>query len=159
MAERIPMTAEGRAKVQEELSRLKSVERSKIVKEIEAARGHGDLSENAEYHAAKERQGHVESRIRLLEDYLARAEVIDISRIDGSRVVFGVTVRLVDVNNDQELTYRIVGDLESDLQKGLISVNSPIAKALIGKEVGDQVTVQVPGGRRELEITEIQVKA
>jgi transcription elongation factor GreA len=154
---RIPITPEGKTRLTEEISHLKTVERPKIVREIEAARSHGDLSENAEYHAAKERQGHVEARIRFLEDHLARADVIDLAKVDGSRVVFGVGVRLHDGSSDQEVEYRIVGDLESDIQKGLISISSPIGRALIGKEVGDQVVVQTPGGRREFEIVEITV--
>jgi transcription elongation factor GreA len=155
---RVPMTPTGKSKVVEELNRLKTTDRLKIVAEIETARSHGDLSENAEYHAAKERQGQLEARIRFLEDQLSRAEVIDPSRMGTSRVIFGMTVRLYDGTNDKELSYRIVGEMEADLQKGYISVNSPIAKALIGKSVGDVVEAQVPGGRRELEIIEISVE-
>ncbi|MFH1262029.1 MAG: transcription elongation factor GreA [Pseudomonadota bacterium] len=154
---RVPMTPNGKTKLVEELSKLKTAERLKIVAEIETARSHGDLSENAEYHAAKERQGQLEARIRFLEDQLSRAEVIDPSRMDPSRVIFGMTVRLYDPSADKELSYRIVGELEADLGKGYISVNSPIAKALIGKNVGDVVEAQVPGGRRELEIIGIKV--
>ncbi len=152
---RTPITAEGKVHLQEELTRLKGVERPRIVKEIEVAREHGDLSENAEYHAAKEKQGHLESRILFLEDQIARAEVIDLSRLDLSRVVFGVKVKVYDPDSDRELTYRIVGETESDIQKGWISVHSPIAKALIGKEVGDEAVVNTPGGNRELEVMEI----
>ncbi|HLG18526.1 MAG TPA: transcription elongation factor GreA [Bdellovibrionota bacterium] len=155
MSKRVPMTASGKIKLVEELTRLKAVERPKVVKEIEEARGHGDLSENAEYHAAKEKQGHIETRIRMLEDVVGRAEVVDLSKIDGSKVVFGVTVRLYDTDAEKELRYKIVGELEADISKGLISISSPIAKALIGKEAGDEVTVQTPGGSRELEIIEI----
>jgi len=157
MTVRIPITAEGKTKLTEELTRLKSLERPKIVKEIEIARGHGDLSENAEYHAAKEKQSHVEGRIQQLEDQISRLEVIDLSKLDGERVVFGVSVTVYDLASEKEHTYRIVGDLEGDLQKGLISVSSPLAKALIGKEVGDEVIVVTPGGRREVEITGIRV--
>lgn len=158
MPERIPMTANGRARLVEELARLKTAERSKIVREIEAARSHGDLSENAEYHAAKERQGQLEAKIRLLEDQVARAEVLDPAKIDLSRVTFGLVVRVFDGSSEKELRYRIVGETESDVGKGHISVNSPIAQALIGKSVGDVVEVAVPGGRRELEILEISAE-
>lgn len=156
--DRIPITAAGKVKIQEEIATLKTVERPKIVKAIEEAREHGDLKENAEYHAAKEKQGHVEGRIQFLEDQLSRIEVIDPSKLDGSRVVFGTTVKLFDVDADKELVYRIVGDLESDAAKGEISVNSPIARALIGKERGDAAIVQAPGGKRELEIIDISVE-
>jgi transcription elongation factor GreA len=159
MPERVPMTVEGKAKLTEELVQLKTVARGKIVGEIEIARSHGDLSENAEYHAAKERQGQIEARINYLEDQLGRAEVVNLSKVDGSRVVFGVTVRLYDPGSDKEMQYRIVGENESDLTRGYISVNSPIAKALIGREVGDEVVVQTPGGSRELEIVAIEISA
>jgi transcription elongation factor GreA len=152
------MTAEGKIQVLEELTRLKAVDRPRIVQEIGTARGHGDLSENAEYHAAKERQGQLEARIRFLEDQVARAEVIDRSQIDTRHVMFGTTVKLFDVNTEQEIQYRIVGELEADLQKNYISINSPIAKALIGKEVGDVALVQVPGGKRELEVVQITLE-
>lgn len=155
--ERIPMTAAGKEKLFDELTQLKSVERPKVVKEIEVARAHGDLRENAEYHAAKEKQGHIEGRIQYLEDQLSRCEVIDPSRLDTSKVVFGVTVKLFDNDNDKELQYRIVGDIEADAVNGLISVNSPIARSLIGKEVGDVAIVQAPGGRRELEVVKIWI--
>lgn len=157
MSTRVPMTAEGKIKAVEELNLLKTVERPKIVREIEAARAHGDLSENAEYHAAKEKQSHIEGRILFLEDIIGRAEVVDLSRIDGSKVVFGVTVKLVDPETEKEVTYRIVGDHEADIQKGRISVSSPIARALIGKEVGDEATVLAPGGNRVYGIIDIKV--
>ena len=153
--ERIPMTAEGRTKILAELARLKATERFKIVREIETARSHGDLSENAEYHAAKERQGQLEARIRLLEDQIARAEVLDPTKIDLSRVMFGLVVKVYDGSANKEVSYRIVGEMESDVEKRHISVNSPIAQALIGKGVGDVVDVAVPGGRRELEVVGI----
>jgi transcription elongation factor GreA len=151
------MTPQGKIKLLNELSQLKSVERPKVVVEIETARSHGDLSENAEYHAAKEKQGLIETRIQFLEDQLSRAEVIDTTKVDGNRVVFGVQVKLVDCDTEKEMVYRIVGDLEADISKGAISISSPIAKGLIGKEVGDQVTVQTPGGKREFEIVNISV--
>jgi len=126
------------------------------VKDIEEARAHGDLSENAEYHAAKERQSHIAGRIAQVEDWMARAEVIDVSKIAGEKVVFGATVTLADVETDKKVTYRIVGELEADLKKGLISVTSPISRGMIGREVGDMVNIQAPGGVREYEITEVK---
>ena len=153
--ERIPLTLAGKERMTEELAHLKRVERPKIVRDIEEARAHGDLSENAEYHAAKDKQGQIEGRIRMLEDMLGRAEVIDTSKADGSRVVFGVTVDLYDPTQDKELRYQIVGEYEADIDQGRISVTSPIARALIGKEVGDEVVVQTPGGRKEFELTNI----
>ncbi|MFH1017730.1 MAG: transcription elongation factor GreA [Pseudomonadota bacterium] len=151
------MTAEGKIKLVEEVTRLKAVERPNIVQEIEIARSHGDLSENAEYHAAKERQGQIEARINYLEDQISRSEVVNLSKFDGSKVVFGVKVKLYDPRADREMVYRIVGEHEADLAKGDISINSPIAKALIGREIGDEVVVQTPGGNRELEIVGIEV--
>ena len=156
--DRIPITAAGKVKIQEEITTLKTVERPKIVKAIEEARAHGDLKENAEYHAAKEKQGHIEGRIQFLEDQLTRIQVIDPSKLDCSKVVFGTTVKLFDTNSEKELKYKIVGDLESNAAKGDISVNSPIARALIGKEKGDLAIVQAPGGNRELEIVDILVE-
>jgi transcription elongation factor GreA len=149
------MTKGGLEKLKDELKRLKSVDRGRIVKEIEAARAHGDISENAEYHAAKDRQGQIEARIRQLDDMIARAEVIDVSKLNGDRVVFGATVKLGDIEHDGKVTYRIVGEIEADPKKGLISVTSPIARALVGKSVGDEVTVQAPGGARDYEILEV----
>ncbi len=157
MSDRVPMTPRGHALLEEELKRLKSVERPKIVREIEEARAHGDLSENAEYHAAKERQGHIEGRIALLEDKLARAQVIDGTGQGADRVSFGVTVVLADADSGEEVTYRIVGEDEADVAQGMISVTSPIAKALMGKELDASVRVQVPKGIRELEILEIRL--
>ncbi len=142
--------------LQDELKRLKSSERPKIVKEIEEARSHGDLSENAEYHAAKERQGHIEGRIRLLDDKLARAQVIDPSLQSGDRVHFGATVVLSDVESGEEKTYTIVGEDEADAGAGLISVTAPVARALLGKQIDDTVQVRVPKGTREFEVLEIR---
>ena len=153
--DRVPMTEEGKRNLQEELNQLKNVERPKISADIEEARGHGDLKENAEYHAAKEKQGLVEARIRFLEDQVARAEVIDVSSLSTDKVVFGLTVTLYDADQDKEMKYRIVGDVESNLEKGDISINSPIARALIGKQEGDIALVRAPGGERELEIVSI----
>ena len=152
---RIPITASGLRRLKEELKQLQGVERAKISKEIEVARGHGDLRENAEYHAAKEKQSHIEGRILNLNDWIARAEVIDVSKLSGDKVVFGATVKLLDVETDKEVTYRLVGELEADIKRRLISVTSPLARGLIGKAVGDLVTVQSPGGAREYEVVEV----
>jgi transcription elongation factor GreA len=155
MAERVPMTKAGLLKLKDELKRLKSVERPRIVKEIAEARSHGDLSENAEYHAAKEKQSHIEGRITQFEHWIASAEVIDVSKHVGSdRVVFGATVTIEDASGDQ-VTYRIVGELEADLKARKISVTSPIARALIGRSEGDTVTVRSPGGEKNYEIQAI----
>jgi transcription elongation factor GreA len=155
-SDNIPMTPSGLRKLKEELKHLQSVERGKISREIEVARAHGDLRENAEYHAAKEKQSHIEGRILDLNDWIARAEVIDTSKLGGDKVVFGATVDLVDTETDKPVTYRLVGELEADLKKRWIAVTSPVARALIGKKVGDVATVQSPGGTRELEITSIR---
>jgi len=149
------MTRSGLARLKGELKRLKNVERPKIVKEIAEARSHGDLSENAEYHAAKEKQSHVEGRIIQVEHWIASAEVIDVTKHAGERVVFGATVKLEDTGSGDAVTYRLVGELEADLKQGRISVTSPIARALIGREEGDTVTVRTPGGEREYEIQAI----
>ncbi len=156
MSDRVPMTRRGYEMLQHELKRLKSEERPQIVREIEAARAHGDLSENAEYHAAKEKQGHIEGRIRLVDDALARAQVIDPSGQSTERVLFGATVRLEDAENGEQLEYTIVGEHEADASAGSISVTSPIARALLGKELEATVEVRVPRGRREFEILEIR---
>ena len=149
------MTRAGYEKLDADLKQLKSVERPKIVKEIELARAHGDLSENAEFHAAKERQGQIEGRILQIEDKLARAQVIDPTG-EPDAVRFGVTVELLDIETDEEVTYTIVGEDEADAKQGRISVTSPVAQALMSKEVGDDVTVKVPKGIRELEVLEIR---
>ncbi len=157
MAEnRIPMTKAGLGRLKDELKRLKAVERPKIVKESAEARSHGDLSENAEYHAAKEKQSHLEGRILQVEDWIARAEVIEVSKLKGDRVVFGATVTLADGDSGDEVRYRIVGELEADLKQGKISVTSPIARAIIGKQEGDVVKVRTPGGEREYEINAVE---
>ena len=152
---RVPITASGLRRLKEELKQLQTVERLKISKEIEVARGHGDLRENAEYHAAKEKQSHIEGRILSLNDWIARAEVIDVSKLSGDKVVFGATVKLIDSENEKEVTYTLVGELEADIKRRLISVTSPLARGLIGKAVGDLVTVQSPGGAREYEVVEV----
>ena len=153
--DKVPMTPEGHAALKQELTHLKTVERPKISKEIGVAREHGDLRENAEYHAAKEKQGLVEARIVELEDKIARAEVIDTSRLGGSRVAFGAWVTLAD-DAGAEVTYRIVGADESNLDQGTISVTSPMARALIYREVGDEVKVNAPGGVRTFEVVDIR---
>ncbi|HZA49589.1 MAG TPA: transcription elongation factor GreA [Myxococcaceae bacterium] len=156
MPESIPITAAGLRKLKDELKQLQTVERVKISREIEVARGHGDLRENAEYHAAKEKQSHIEGRIVTLNDWIARAEVVDVSRLSGDRVVFGATVVVMDAETEEERTYRIVGELEADLKQGKIAVTSPVAKALVGKRVGDGATVQTPRGPRGYEILEVR---
>ncbi|MCB0324418.1 MAG: transcription elongation factor GreA [Bdellovibrionales bacterium] len=156
MVDRHPMTAHSHRFLQEELARLKSVERPKAAKAIEVARAHGDLSENAEYDAAKEAQGMLEARIRDLEAKLAGAQVVDVSKLSGSRVVFGATVRAADVDTGDERTVTIVGEDEADADKGLISYNSPFARALIGKEVDDIAKVRLPGGEKEYEVLEVR---
>jgi len=153
---RMPITKSGLDKLKDELKRLKSVERPKIVKEIAEARSHGDLSENAEYHAAKDKQSHLEGRLLQVEDWIARAEVIDVSKLKGDRVVFGATVTLLDGDSGDEVRYQLVGELEADLKRGKISVTSPIARALIGKVEGDEVNVAAPGGTRKYEINVVE---
>jgi len=150
-----PMTTRGAEALREELQHLKGTKRHAIIAAIEEARAHGDLSENAEYHAAKEDQGHNEGRISLLEDKLARAQVIDPSSIESEKVVFGATVTLLDMENDAECVYQIVGVDEADIKLAKISVTSPIARALIGHEEGDEVHFRAPGGEREYEIIKI----
>lgn len=152
------MTAEGYKSLEEEIKFLKSVERPRIIKAIAEARAHGDLSENAEYHAAKEQQGLNESRVVELEDKISRAEVIDVSKLSGATVKFGATVRLVDEDTEEEVTYQIVGEIEADVKKGRVSITSPIARALIGKSVGDSVEVTTPGGGKSYEILKIEFK-
>lgn len=156
MVMRTPMTVAGHRALQAEMQRLKSVERPKITRAIEEARAHGDLSENAEYHAAKEAQGLLEARIRDLESKLSAAQVVDVSTLSGSRVVFGATVDLRDEDSDEEKTVRIVGEDEADAAKGLISINAPLARSLIGKSEGDTVTVKLPSGTKEYEILSVR---
>ena len=150
--ERVPMTRTGYERLQEELKHLKFVDRHDIIAAIEEARSHGDLSENAEYHAAREKQSFIEGRIQELEAVVSRAQVIDPSTMSGDVVRFGATVLVADVDTDDEKEYQIVGDYEADIEKNLISVSSPIAKALIGKEVGDTVEFMAPGGKKSFEI-------
>jgi transcription elongation factor GreA len=156
MAEqKVPMTPEGQIRLREELERLKKVELPQVVKDIGVAREHGDLSENAEYHAAKERQGLIVARISFLEQTLSRAEVIDPSKLSGSKVQFGARVRLSNVDTGEELNYQIVGPEEADIKQNRISVSSPLARGLIGREAGEEVKVQMPAGPRTFEILEI----
>ena len=153
----VPMTVKGSEKLKQQLHELKTVERPRITKAIAEARAHGDLSENAEYHAAREQQSFVEGRINAIESALAEAQVIDVTTIDAQgKVVFGATVDLLNVETDEEVSYQIVGEEEADINEGLISVTSPIARALIGKEEGDPVDVNAPGGVIEYEILEVK---
>jgi transcription elongation factor GreA len=154
--ERIPMTHEGYKALENEINKLKSVERPSVIRMIEEARAHGDLSENAEYHAAKERQAFIEGRVIELEDQLGRAEVIDVSKLSGTTVKFGATVTLADEDTGEKRKFQIVGDLESDAKRGRISISSPIARALIGKGKGDTVEVAAPGGARSYEILKVE---
>lgn len=153
--ERVPMTKQGAEALREELKFLKGKKRHRIVEAISTARAHGDLSENAEYHAAKEEQGFNEGRISELDDQLARAQVIDPASIHSEKVVFGATVELIDVDSGAEITYQIVGVNEADIEQHKVSITSPIARAMIGKEAGDVAIVQAPGGEREYEIQDI----
>ena len=156
--EKIPMTASGFKGLEEELNQLKNVDRHAIIAAIAEARAHGDLSENAEYHAAKEKQSFIEGRVMELEDQIGRAEVIDISKLSGSSIKFGATVTLVDEDTDEKRKYQIVGDVESDAKKGRISLSSPIARALIGKEEGDTAVVMAPGGEKAYEIVAVHYR-
>jgi len=153
--DRVPITTKGFSTLEEELRNRQQVERPRIIQAISEARAHGDLSENAEYHAAKEAQGLNEGRIMELESLIARAEIIDVSKLKGDRVKFGATVKLVDEDTEEEKTYQIVGDQEADVKAGRISISSPIARALIGKEVGDSIEVNAPGGSRAYEVLAI----
>jgi len=154
--DKIPMTSGGMRALEDELKTLKSQERPSVIKAIADAREHGDLSENAEYHAARERQSFIEGRIAELEDILSRADVIDVSKLSGSVIRFGATVTLADEDTDEEVTYQIVGPHEADLAQGRISVSSPLAKALIGKGEGDSAEVQAPGGAKSYEVVEVK---
>jgi len=156
--EKIPMTAAGFKGLEDELNQLKNVDRHAIIAAIAEARAHGDLSENAEYHAAKEKQSFIEGRVMELEDQIGRADVIDISKLSGTSVKFGATVSLVDEDTNQQRKYQIVGDVESDAKRGRISISSPIARALIGKSKGDTVEVAAPGGARSYEIVKVEFK-
>jgi transcription elongation factor GreA len=156
--EKVPMTAEGFTRLETELRQLKAVERPEIIREIAAAREHGDLSENAEYHAAKERQGLIEKRVMELEDKVSRAQVIDVSQLSGKDIKFGATVKLADEDTDEESVYQIVGADEADIKTGLLSITSPLARALIGKTKGDSVEVMTPKGSKSYEILRVKYR-
>jgi transcription elongation factor GreA len=156
--DKIPMTAEGQVRLETELRHLKTVERPTIIRAIAEARDHGDLSENAEYHAARERQSFIEGRIAELEDKISRAEVIDVSKLSGKVIKFGAKVTLADEDTDEESTYQIVGAEEADIDQGRLSVTSPLARALIGKQTGDSVEVTTPRGSKAYEITKVRYR-
>jgi len=154
---RVPLTAKGAEQLREELERLKRVDRPRVIEAIAEARAHGDLKENAEYHAAREQQGFIEGRIKDIEGKLSNAEIIDVTKLNpGGRVVFGATVDVLEIDTDKEHTFLIVGDDEADIKQGKISVGSPIARGLIGKSEGDTALVEAPGGQREFEILEVR---
>ncbi len=159
MVERIPMSIRGHRKLRDELENLERVERHEVVRSIEVARAHGDLSENAEYHAAKERQGMIEGRIMELKDKLGRAEIIDCAKVSTDRAVFGTVVTLMDMDTEEEVTYQLLGPEESDVKKGSISVLSPLGRSILGREPGDDVVARTPGGVREFEVVDITAPA
>ena len=154
----IPMTAEGYNRMQEELKQLKSVERPAVIKALAEAREHGDLSENAEYQAARERQSFIEGRIADLEDTLTRVEVIDVDKLKGKQIKFGATVTLADGDTDAEVTYQLVGEYEADISAGMLAITSPLARALIGKSVGDSAEVTTPNGHKDYEVVKVRFK-
>jgi len=156
--DKIPITADGAARLQEELKTLKTVERPTVIKAIAAAREHGDLSENAEYHAARENQSFIEGRILELEDHASRIQIIDVSALKGKEVKFGATITVADEETDEEKTYQLVGEYEADPAEGRISITSPIARALIGRTVGDSVEVMTPGGQKDYELIKVSFK-
>jgi len=155
---KIPMTADGYNRLQEELKRLKTVDRPAIIRAIAEARDHGDLAENAEYHSARDRQSFIEGRLAEIEDKIARAEIIDVSKLSGSVIKFGARVTLADEETDEEQTFQIVGEDEADISQGRLSVTSPLARALIGREIGDEVKVRMPAGERLYEILEVEYR-
>lgn len=154
--EKVPMTPAGFASLEAELKKLKSEDRPEVIKAIAEAREHGDLSENAEYHAARDRQSFIEGRALELEGLISRADVIDPKKLSGKTVKFGATVKLVDEDTEEEKTYQIVGEVEAEIEAGLLNINSPLARALIGKEVGDSVEVSTPGGGRSFELLKVK---
>ncbi|MGZ3297896.1 MAG: transcription elongation factor GreA [Asticcacaulis sp.] len=154
--EKVPMTVAGYKTLDDELKRLKSIERPSVIAAISEARSHGDLSENAEYHAAKERQGWIEGQIADIEDKISRAQVIDVSKLSGNQIKFGATVTVIDEDTEEEGRYQVVGDHEADVKSGKISLSSPLSRAMIGKEVGDVVEVVTPGGVKAYEITKVE---
>ncbi len=155
---KIPMTASGYVRLEEELKHLKSVERPAIIRAIAEAREHGDLSENAEYHAARERQAFIEGRVMELEDRIARADIIDVGKLSGKQVKFGATVTLIDEDTEEKLVYQIVGEIEADIKARRLAITAPLARALINKSVGDTVEVATPGGSKSYEIAKVQFK-
>lgn len=156
----IPITIEGAERIRKELQELKSVKRPEVIQAIAEARAHGDLKENAEYHAAKEQQSFIEGRIAELGGQLSVADIIDVTRLDaGGKIIFGATVKMINIETDDEVCYQIVGDIEADISKNRISISSPIARAMIGKEVGDEIQVNAPSGTREYEILEVSYGA
>uniref|UniRef100_UPI004055BB15 transcription elongation factor GreA n=1 Tax=Candidatus Electronema sp. TaxID=2698783 RepID=UPI004055BB15 len=159
MVERIPMSQNGYAKLKQELERLEKVERPDVVNAIETARAHGDLKENAEYHAAKERQSLIEGRILELKDKLGRAEVIDCTKVSTKRAVFGAVITLLDMNTDEKITYQLLGPEEADVKSGSISVLAPLGRSMLGKAVGDEIVAKTPGGVREFEVIAIKAGA
>ena len=158
MTAKVPMTPDGHAKLSEELKRLKTVDRPKIIQDIATARDHGDLSENAEYHAARERQSFIEGRVLELEDKISRAEIIDVSKLSGKVIKFGATVTLIDEDTDEKSAYQIVGEDEADIKSKRLAITAPLARALVGKKVGDQVEVTTPGGSKSYEVAKVQFK-
>lgn len=156
MTQRIPITKQGLAQMEEELKHLKSVARPEVIRAIAQARDHGDLSENAEYHAARERQSFIEGRLAELEDKIARSEVIDVTALSGKTVKFGATVTIVDDDTEEKLTYQLVGEVEADVKAGRLAINSPLGRALIGKSVGDSVDVMTPNGDKMYEILKVK---
>jgi len=156
--DKVPMTAEGFAALEAEIRYLKAVERPRIIKQIAEARTHGDLSENAEYHAAKDQQGITEARMADLEDKLSRADIIDVSKLKGDQVMFGATVTLIDEDTEEKVKYRIVGELEASVKQGRISITSPIARALLGKRKKDVVEVSTPGGGKSYKVLKVEYK-
>lgn len=156
--DKVPMTSDGYKKLEDELRRLKNEERPAVIQAISEARSHGDLSENAEYHAAKERQSWIEGQILELEDKFSRAQVIDVTKLGGNVIKFGATVTLIDEDTEEKKSWQIVGDYEADVRSGKVSISSPIARALIGKKTGDTIEVTAPGGARSYEIKRVQFK-
>jgi transcription elongation factor GreA len=156
--EKNPISPEGAARLRDELLNLRSVERPRVIQMIATAREHGDLKENAEYHAAREKQSFIEGRVKEIEDKLARAEIIDPSKLAGSRVAFGATIKVQNIETEEESVYRILGADEADINQGILGVTSPLARGLLGKEVGDEVKVRMPGGERTYEILEVSFK-
>ena len=155
---KIPMTSDGFERLEEELKQLKSVERPAIIRAIAEAREHGDISENAEYHAARERQSFIEGRVLELEDKISRAEIIDVSKLSGKVIKFGATVTLIDEDTDEKSAYQIVGEDEADIKSKRLAITAPLARALVGKTVGDTVEVTTPGGSKSYEVSKVQFK-